>query len=162
MRACSSSVSSGSRRCASSGGIADRLGAERVEPGREVAVHAVRLDERHRGRDAAEQLAVDLGGLGRRFLRRGRGGMAVPAVAAVPRRVLEQAGEAGQRGDDVGVAALEQRAPLGEHGLGVLEVLVEQQTRIARVHAVDVVHSHSDCCISVAGRAESPGPGSRR
>ena len=39
-------------------GIADRLGAERVEPRCEVAVGAVRLDESHRGRDAAEELRV--------------------------------------------------------------------------------------------------------
>ena len=38
--------------------VAERLGAERVEPGGEVAVRAVRLDERHRGGDAAEQLVV--------------------------------------------------------------------------------------------------------
>ena len=43
-------------------GIAGRLGAERVEPGREMAVRPVRLDERHRRGDAAEQLVVDLGG----------------------------------------------------------------------------------------------------
>ena len=39
--------------------IAERLGAERVEAGGEVAVHAVRLDERHRRGDGAEQRLVD-------------------------------------------------------------------------------------------------------
>ena len=36
--------------------VADRLRSERVEPRGEMAVRAVRLDERHRRRDAAEQL----------------------------------------------------------------------------------------------------------
>ena len=38
--------------------VADRLGAERVEPCGEVAVRAVRLHERHRRGDAAEELGV--------------------------------------------------------------------------------------------------------
>ncbi len=38
--------------------VADGLGAERVEPRGEMPVRAVRLDERHRGGDAAEQLQV--------------------------------------------------------------------------------------------------------
>ena len=49
--------------------VAHRLRAERIEPRREVAVHAVRLDERHRGRDPAEQArrrpAAGAAGLGR-------------------------------------------------------------------------------------------------
>ena len=43
--------------------------------------------------------------------------------------VLEQLGRA---------ALLEQLAPLGRHGVRVLEVLVEQEARVARVQAVDV------------------------
>ena len=39
-------------------GVADRLRAERVEPRREMPVRAMRLDERHRRRDAAEQPLV--------------------------------------------------------------------------------------------------------
>ena len=42
--------------------VAHRLRSERIEAGVEVAVHAVRLDERHRGRDAAEELVVGRGG----------------------------------------------------------------------------------------------------
>ena len=38
--------------------VSDRLRAERVEAGSEVAVCPVGLDERHRGGDAAEQLCV--------------------------------------------------------------------------------------------------------
>ena len=36
--------------------ISGRLAAERVEARGEVAVHAMRLDERHRGRDRTEEL----------------------------------------------------------------------------------------------------------
>ena len=56
--------------------VAQGLGAQRVEPRREMPVHAVRLDERHRGRDACQELLVDrsrLGRLGRRCGRRGGG-----------------------------------------------------------------------------------------
>ncbi len=38
--------------------VADRLGAEGVEPGREMTVHPVGLDESHRRGDPAEQLGV--------------------------------------------------------------------------------------------------------
>ena len=70
-------------------GIAGRRGAERIEVRGEVAVHPVRLDERHRGGDSAEELLVDRGGLGgdrarrRRFRRRERahGDAARPAGA---------------------------------------------------------------------------------
>ena len=71
-------------------GIADRLGAERVEPRCEVAVGAVRLDERHRGRDAAEQLRIRRrrlrgcgSGLGGRCRRAAVAAAACVAVAAV-------------------------------------------------------------------------------
>ena len=46
------------------------------------------------------------------------------------------------RRDQLGVAALEERAPLRRDRLGVLEVLVEQRTRVAGVQTVDVVHAH--------------------
>ena len=78
MRAWSSGVSFGSRRSGSSDGIADRLGAERVEPRCEVAVGAVRLDESHRGRDAAEELRV-----GRRGRRRAAGAGSAGGAGAV-------------------------------------------------------------------------------
>ena len=42
--------------------VAHRLGAERVEPGGQVPVHPVGLDERHGRGDAAEQVLVDRGG----------------------------------------------------------------------------------------------------
>ncbi len=65
------------------------------------------------------------------------------AVAAVVRQPLEQPGQAGQRRQEVAVAALEERAPLRRDGLGILEILVEEQTRVAGVHAVDVMHGYS-------------------
>ena len=67
-------------------GIAERLGAERVEARRQMAVHPVCLDESHCGSDAAEQGLVDRGrrcdcralglrsGLGGRCSRRCRSG----------------------------------------------------------------------------------------
>ena len=126
--------------------VADRLRAERVEPGREVPVRAVRLDERHRGRDAAEQL--------RRPARPGRRGREpAPAASCAGRSAwpLPPAGRGsfsssrampGVGRDELGVAALEERAPLRRHRLGVLEVLVEQGTRVAGVQAVDVMRAH--------------------
>ena len=51
--------------------VAHRLGAERIEPRRKMAVHAVGLDERHRRRDAAEERLVDLRAAGRGRLRHG-------------------------------------------------------------------------------------------
>ena len=130
IRACSSGVSGGSSISGSQRRVADRLGAERVEPGGEVAVRAVRLDERHRGRDAAEQRVVD-GCARRRSRRRGGSLRAVPtavsAVApfAVLAQRLEQPRQAGMLRDQLAVAALEERPPLGRHRLGVLEVLLE-------------------------------------
>ena len=74
--------------------VADRLGAQRVETCREMAVHAEGLDERHRGRDTAEQLAVRLG---RRLVRR-----APPALDGwrrrSPRRRSDRASRAVARG----------------------------------------------------------------
>ena len=59
--------------CLVEGGVPHRLGAERVETGIEMPVRAVRLDERHRGGDGSDQLAVRGGGRGLRH-GRGRGG----------------------------------------------------------------------------------------
>ena len=67
------------------GGVAERLRPERVEPRREVPVHPVRLDERHRGGDAAEERLVDLardGGRGRRALGRSAGARSGASGAA--------------------------------------------------------------------------------
>ena len=131
--------------------VADRLGAERVEPRREVTVGAVRLDERHRGGDAAEQLRVRLraaaGAAGAATAAR----RLVAVAGAVPlplaaRQRLEQARDPGVGRDELGITALEERAPLRRHRLGVLEVLVEQGARVAGIQAVDVVRRSSLCC----------------
>ena len=178
-------------------GVAHRLRAEGVEPRVQVAVRAVRLDERHRGRDACEQLLVDggrsrrllrellacSGGRGRAFLhlfrlvrhghgrgrgrgrgldgaarrrrRRGDGGRA--AVSAVPRLRLDEPGEAGQRCEDVAVAALEQLAPGGVDRLGVLEVLLEQRADVARVQVRLLGGRRHDSFVPGWGRRSSPG-----
>ena len=60
-------------------GVALGLGLERVELGGQVAVHAVRLDQRHRGLDGLQQRLV--GRAGRR--RGGRGGGVSRSTAAV-------------------------------------------------------------------------------
>ncbi|HXE92886.1 MAG TPA: hypothetical protein VN544_03615, partial [Gaiellaceae bacterium] len=71
-----------------------------------MAVHSVRLHERHRGRHGAEELVGD--GLGGRR-RGGRGWCGLGDGAAVACR-LEKTREPGMRRDDVAVAALEQPA----------------------------------------------------
>ncbi len=61
------------------------------------------------------------------------------AVAAVRLEAVEQQGEAGLDRDElVAVAALEDRAPLvGDRG-GIVEVLLEDERRVARVQSVYV------------------------
>ncbi len=49
-------------------------------------------------------------------------------------------------GDQLARAALEEFAPLGGHGVGILEVVLEQEPGVARVQAVDIVCAHSVCC----------------
>ena len=124
--------------------IADGLRTERVEPRGEVAVRPVRLDQRHRGRDTADEqrvrreLRLRLGRLRRDRRRRS-------AVAVLAQR-LEQAQETGVRGDELAVAALEQPPPLRRDGFRVLEVLVEERARVAGVEPVDVEGAHTGCC----------------
>ena len=126
-------------RSGSSDGIAGRLGAERVEPRGEVPVRAIRLDERHRRGDSSEQLVVDLGaaapaGAASRS-RRGRGAVRPP---------LEQPDEPGLQPEQLAVVrGLEERTPLLGDGRRVLEILLEQLTREARVQRVDVVRHDS-------------------
>ena len=131
--------------------VAGRLRSERVEPCGEVAVHAERLDERHRGRDAADELVVDRGGRGSRRCGSGRRdgggrglrdrGMAVSAVALEP---LEQPRQAGIDGEHRLRVLLEERAPLGGDRCGVVEVLLEQQRGVARVQSVDIRSAHTE------------------
>ncbi len=120
-------------------GIARRLGAERIEASREVTVHADRLHERHCRRDGGEQ--VEVGAFGgcrrlrrRRFHRRSRRRNGRRrAVSAVGRADVDDPGEPGQRREDCIVGALEELAPRGIDGLGILEVLLEEGADVAGV-----------------------------
>ncbi len=117
-------------------GIAGRLGAERVEARCEMPVRPVRLDERHRRGDTFEQLVVDLGRpcLGQRCLGHDR------SDGGAVRPPLEQADEAGLQPEQLPVVrGLEERTPLLGDGRRILEILLEQLTREARVQRVDVV-----------------------
>jgi hypothetical protein len=136
--------------------VAHRLRPERIEVGGEMPVGAVCLDQRRRCGHGAEQRMVDglgrrcrsrLGGRSYRLLCR-RGGSQWGRTFAVGPQRLQQARKAGQRLQQLGVAALEHRAPLGRNGLGVLEVLLEEATGVADVHPIDVVHAHQVLCIS--------------
>ena len=118
-------------------GVAHRLRPERIEPRGQMPVHAVRLDERHRRGDAAEELGVDLGRRGRRRCgrrslrrrgcdrrgdgRRGLGGVAVSLVAAVP---------------------VEDLAPLVRHARGRVEVVREELRHVGGVRSALIGHGH--------------------
>ena len=121
--------------------VTGRLRTERIEMRREVAVHAVRLHECHRGGDGPEQLVGDGLGQGRRSFgscSRLDGGRCCRRMAVS--RGLEQPGQTWMSRDDLAVAALEEPAPFGWDRLRVLEVFLEQVAREARVQAVDVSH----------------------
>ncbi len=125
--------------------ITGRLGAERIEARSEMAVRPMRLDERHRGGDTAQELLVRRGRhrSSRRRLDDGR--------AAVPTStldVLQQPQQARLRGEEPRVAALEERAPLGRNRVGILEVLLEQLPSEAGVQQIDVASGHHTCCTS--------------
>jgi len=64
---------------------------------------------------------------------------------------FEQARKAGMRGDDVTPSALEELALFGRYRLVILEVVLEQVAREARVEPVDV--GHYICCSNRATRA---------
>ena len=133
------------------GWVADRFGAKGIEARCEVAVRPVGLDERHRGSDGAEERLVGdrcrrrlgLARDGRRSLDH-RSGLAVLGGA----QELDEPRNAGMLREQVAIAALEQRAPLGGHALWVLEVFVEKRARITSVESVDLSH---DALFFVAG-----------
>jgi hypothetical protein len=115
--------------------IAGRLGAERIEPRSEMTVCAIGLDERHRGRDASKQLLVHFR-FGRNRALRHRVTWRWGAVGTL----LEQPHQAGLQREQLGVVALfEEGTPLLGDGRGVLEILLEQLTREARVQRIDVM-----------------------
>src|SRR5688500_17214424 len=102
-----------------------------------MPVHAMGLDERHRGCDPAQELVGDrLGPRGRRCRCGSRCLCRWMSVADG----LQQAREARVSGDDVALAALEQPAPFGRNRFGILEVILEEVAREAGVQAVDVSH----------------------
>ena len=102
-----------------------------------MAVHAVRLDERHRGGDGAEQRLVGLRGAGGAARRRRGGrlgrtrGRRGVAVAAVPAGELEQPLQAGMTSDELLRAALEERRHSSGTASGILEVVLEQKPGVA-------------------------------
>ena len=53
---------------------------------------------------------------------------------------LQEACEAGMGRDDLAVAALEEQSPFARDRLWILEILLEEVARVARVQAVDVSH----------------------
>jgi hypothetical protein len=113
-------------------GIPGRLRAERIEPRCEMPVRAIGLDERNRRRNSFEQLLVDRGR--RRLLDRFSRG------SGTVRPAFEQPDEAGLQPKQFSVIrGLEERTPLLGDGRRVLEILLEQLTREARVQRVDVV-----------------------
>ena len=139
--------------------IAVRLRAQRVNPRSQVTVHAERLDERHRGGDAAEELLVRGScrhrcRCGRSCGRRGRGDRRRVSVP-VRGSALEQARETRLATEERLGLAFEQVAPFLGHGAGVVEVLLEEQRCVAGVQPVDVGTSHvQDCCSSAAALPE--------
>jgi hypothetical protein len=127
--------------------IAERLGAEGVETGGEVAVGTDRVDERHRRGDAAEELRVDRG----RSRRGGRGwsGRRLDRDCGLHRRVGDghapvstgsgpcgdEPSEPGERREDGLVGILEHPPPRGIDRLRVLEVLLEKEADVSGVQA---------------------------
>ena len=67
-------------------------------------------------------------------------------AVAVLLQQLDQPREPGMRRDELARPALEQRAPFVRDTVRVLEVLLEQRARVARVQSVDVMHCHRLCC----------------
>ena len=109
-----------------------------------MPVHPERLDERHRRRDAADELVVGRGRSGRG--RRGDGRVAVPVAL----HALEQAHEPGLHRQQLLGGALEQRPPLVRNGGGVVQVLLQQQGGVTRVESVDLRSAHLSPFVAVA------------
>ena len=132
-------------------GVADGLGAERIEVCRKVAVRPDRLDQRHRRGDAPDEQVVGFRWRSRRRFDRSRlrlrcrswfGRRLHLSGSTVRLERLDEPGEAGQRLHDRRVAALEERPPLLGHRLGILEVLLEKRLGVARIQPIDVAHAH--------------------
>jgi hypothetical protein len=104
----------------------------------------VRLDERHRGGDAAEELHVRFGRSFRSRLGRGRyrDGRNRGSCGSVPSRSeLERPADDRVLGDEA-VPVLEQPPPLRGNRVRRLEILVEEIPDIAEIHSVDAFRWH--------------------
>ena len=100
-------------------------------------------DDRHGGRDGAEEQLVRCGGSRSGYVgvRRRLVGLGDDGGAAVPLRrlhTLQEPGKSGQCDKRVRCTGLEQLTPLGRDRLGTLDVLLEERAGIARVQAVDI------------------------
>jgi len=122
--------------------VAHRLGAERIEARGKMAVHPVRLDERHRGSDPAEEAGVLGLGASRRHGRR-RSRSTVPRTAVVRR--LHGRGP-----------GLEDPSPFGRDAGGSVEVVLEKLRDVRGVRSDDVGRCHLRRV--VAARSAAPRP----
>ena len=92
-------------------------------------------------------VAVGGGSATRRRLGDGSAGAgAVRGAGAVAVGGPGRGADSRQGAKNRGLAAFEERAPLGGNGFGVLEVLVEEQTRVTGIEAVDVMHGYDLFC----------------
>ncbi len=121
-------------------GVAGRLRAQWVDVSGQVAVGPMRLDQRHRRRNAPEEQVVG-SGLGRRGSRGGSHGRG--AVAATVARELAQPLRVGQAGEDELRVGLEEGPPFRVDGLRGGEVLGQQLLDEAAVEVVYLVGFHS-------------------
>ena len=159
IRACSSGVSFGSSRSGSSDG--SPTGSEPSGSSRAARWPWVRcaLTSAIAAATPPSSCASGVACAQRRWAARGGCGAArvpLPLPRCAARQLLEQPRDPGMGRDELGIAALEERAPLGRHRLGVLEVLVEQGARVAGIQAVDVLRAHP--CV-VPGALGTPAPG---
>jgi hypothetical protein len=126
-------------------GVPHRLRAERIEAGVEVPVRAIRLDERHCGRDAPQELVVERRcdrscALGRGFRRSCpsssrlaiRDDRCAVSVSLHP-ACVDDAVESRWSGHGARVATLEELAPGGIDRLGVVQVLLEKLADVSGV-----------------------------
>src|SRR5207248_8637502 len=116
-------------------------------------------DQRHRGGDPAEQLLVRcrrrrlMRSRRRERRRRNRSRVAV----AVCGRAGEKSHEAGLPPEENLGFAFEKVTPFLRNGTRVVEVLLEEQRRIAGVQAVDIGTIHSASCWSSGAGATRAG-----
>ncbi len=150
--------------------VAQRLGAEWIEPGGEVSVHPVGLDERHRGGDPREQLLVG-GAVGRRSRRRLGGGRRRCACRGRRRRgrgrrdggsglghgALVRRHRDVPRGCGRGAVPvpLEDPAPLVRHARRAVEVVLVELGDVRGVQARRLGRCHRRRVVAAAAAAEA-------